>query len=186
MTNTTLTLTEEKKIAYANYVVENDALMLNYRPIEFLTQKLYADANDYTAYLDYLEFMTDGQGVIQEELEIHFNNALFIEAMEADEKFEFVWNVENDLAVALNDVLQIAYKENDFWVFEEIAHKVFTDDEGTNAEEAMKTIKEMDEEGNGFAFASLVYNYINDKDANFIKAAANRLVYFANDIFDWA
>ena len=179
---TTLTLTEEKKIAYANYVVENDELMLNYRPIEFLTQKLYADANDYTAYLDYLEFLTDGDGNIQEELEIHFNNPLFIEAMEADEKFEFIWNAENDLAVALNDALQIAYKDNDFWVFEEIAHKVFTDDEGTNAEEAMKTIRGMVEEGSDAAFVNIVYSYINDGDANFINAAKTQLVYFANDI----
>ena len=183
---TTLTLTEEKKIAYANYVVENDATMLNYRPIEFLTQKLYADANDEAAYLDYLEFLNDGQGTIQEELEIHFNNPLFIKALEADKMFEFVWNVENDFDVALNDALQAAYEENDFWLFEAIAKTVFTNDEGTNVEEAMKTIKEMDEEGNGYAFASVVYNYINEKDANFIKAATDSLLYFANDIFDWA
>ena len=190
MTNTTPwtitapTITEDMKFAYAEYVTKNDAYMLNYSPLDFLSDRLYADANDRKAYTEYREWLIEDLDLIQSELEIHFENPLFIEAMEADDKFNFIWKAESETFDALNDALQIAYEENDFWVFEEIAHKVFTDDEGTNVEEAMSCIQEMVEEGNETAFADIVFSYFNEGNKDFVKAAKTQLAYFANDILD--
>jgi hypothetical protein len=185
MTQTTApTITEDKKFAYAEYVVKNDAYMQNYTPLDFLTQILYAEAKNEEAYTNYREFLIDDLDQVQYELEIHFDNPRFIEAMEEDERFNFIWNAENDVAVALNDALQAAYKEEDFWLFEEICAEVFTNDEGTDAEACMNSIRENDEEGNGFGFVNIVYSYFNEGNADFTKAATTCLVRFASDIID--
>ena len=181
-TVTAPTITEEMKFAYAAYVTKNDALMLNYSPLDFLTQRLYADASNEEAYTEYRDWLIDDLDLIQSELEIHFENPLFIEAIEADQAFQFIWNAKNDVAVALNDALQFAYQEEDFWLFEEICAEVFTNDEGTDAEACLNSIRENDEEGDGFGFVNVVYSYFNEGNADFIKAATHCLTYFVNDI----
>ena len=170
----------DKKVAFAAYFVENT--YWDYRlwlARDLYTRAVNATHEQYDDYMTYLNDMADFE--VATEFEFHFDNEDFIAEMENNATFNFIWNCENDFDTAYATMVTWAFEEEEFDIFAEIAEKVFTEDEGTDAEACMAAIRENDSDT---AFAQIVDSYVSEGDPNFINAASKVMIDWTNDIVD--
>ena len=170
-----------KAIAFAAHIAENG--FVAGRPTwEFLTQVLFTADADRTAeeVNDYIEYLDNDNGLIEEELYNYTDHELFTEQMENDALFNFNWDIQNDFHHAYGFMMDQALQTGDFDIFEYITEEVFTNDEGTDVKACMDAVR-----GDGTdptAFAKFVNSCVQEGDMNFVEATRGCMTTWAYDI----
>ena len=167
-----------KAQAFIQYLVENQN---NENPTKWLVFDLYATKeegltpDDLTEYYEYVI----EEGDLAQELDLHTEDELFIERMEGDRRFNFLFTCDTDFGTAFATTLDWALDEDELEIFEEITEVALRACGQPDVKEAMDAVKET---GNPQAFANLVLSFVQEGDIHFIAATREAMTEYAWDI----